>query len=44
MGERHTIKESMSLWEKALALDPSNDSYKQSYQRVRLIWEGDFAS
>ena len=42
MGERQTVKESMTLWEKAVELDPCNERYRSSYQNVCLVWEAEY--
>ena len=44
MGERHTVKESMELWGRVLELEPENESYKMSHQRVCLEWESDYSN
>ncbi|KAL1510433.1 hypothetical protein AB1Y20_006740 [Prymnesium parvum] len=39
MGERHTIRKAMELYETALKLDSENQAYKNKYNQVCLEWE-----
>ena len=42
MGERHTIRNAMDLYETALKLDSENKTYKSKYDQICMEWESEF--
>jgi hypothetical protein len=43
MGEPHTVRIALQMYEKAIALAPDNRSYAEGLERMRMIWESDYA-
>ena len=42
MGERHTMRQAMDLYQTALKLDSENKSYKSKYDQICMEWESEF--
>lgn len=44
MGERHTIRKAMELYETAIQLDGDNKTYRQRHDEICLEWEANWNS
>ena len=44
MGEPHTVQIAVEMYEKALQLDPGNKSIVHALERVRTIYNADYAT
>ena len=42
MGEPHTVRMALELYEKALHLNPGNQSIEAALQRVKLVFGADY--
>lgn len=43
MGEPHTVRIAIEMYEKALRLEPDNRSIEAGLERVKMIFESDYA-
>ena len=43
MGEAHTVRTAVEHYERAVALEPSNKTYKRELDKIRMTFESDFA-